>query len=171
MGKDKKQAKINAKNSKKLIPETNSSKASKKNDLINKVKPINTKLDTIKEATIQALEKSLGIVTTACRQIGISRSTHYNWMAEDIEYKKRVEAIADIALDFAESKLHQSIQAGSDTATIFYLKCKAKKRGYVERTEIDHTTKGESLIPKVDLSKLTTEELTKLYELNNKLAN
>ena len=57
--------------------------------------------------------------------------------------KKEVDEIVDVALDFAESKLLQSINNGSDTATIFYLKTKGKKRGYVEKQEIDHTVSGE----------------------------
>ena len=85
---------------------------------------------------VEALEKSLGIVTTACKAVGISRETHYRWTREDEEYKMAVESVADIALDFAESKLHQSISSGSDAATIFYLKTKGKKRGYIERQEI-----------------------------------
>lgn len=84
---------------------------------------------------IEALEKSLGIVTTACKSVGINRSTHYDWMRDDEEYKKAVIGIEDIALDFAESKLHKSIEKGSDTATIFFLKTKGKKRGYIERNE------------------------------------
>lgn len=92
--------------------------------------------DTIKKAMIAALEKSLGIVTTACKTVDISRETHYRWMREDAEYKAAVDSIADIALDFAESKLHKSIENGSDTAVIFYLKTKGKKRGYVERQEM-----------------------------------
>jgi hypothetical protein len=98
--------------------------------------PTNT--DIQKKAMIEALEKSLGIVTTACKTVGINRSTHYQWMQLDPEYKAAVDGIADIALDFAESKLHKSIESGSDTATIFYLKTKGKKRGYVERQEIQH---------------------------------
>jgi hypothetical protein len=56
-------------------------------------------------------------------------------MQDDVDYKSAVDSIADIALDFAENKLHQSIKKGSDTATIFFLKTKGKKRGYVERPE------------------------------------
>lgn len=88
---------------------------------------------------IKALEKSLGIVTTAAKQVGIDRSTHYKWLESDPDYKSAVESIADIALDFAESKLHKSIESGSDTATIFYLKTKGKKRGYVERQEVEQS--------------------------------
>lgn len=92
-------------------------------------------MDAQKKAMIQALEKSLGIVTSACKVVGIARQTHYNWM-EDEEYKAAVEELGDVALDFAESKLHKLIDSGNPAATIFYLKTKGKERGYVERQEI-----------------------------------
>jgi len=98
--------------------------------------PTNTNIQ--KKAMVEALEKSLGIVTTACKTVGINRTTHYEWYNNDPQYKLAVDSIADIALDFAESKLHKSIENGSDTATIFYLKTKGKRRGYVERQEIQH---------------------------------
>ena len=83
-----------------------------------------------KKAMLQALEKSLGIVTTAAKQVGIDRWNHYDWMKSDPEYKAAVDAIEDVALDFAESKLHAQIAKGDTTATIFYLNNKGKKRGY-----------------------------------------
>jgi len=89
-----------------------------------------------KKAMIAALEKSLGIVTTACKKVGIGRTTFYDWIKEDKEFAKEVNQIQDIALDFAESQLHSQIGDGSTAATIFYLKTKGKKRGYVERQEI-----------------------------------
>jgi hypothetical protein len=92
--------------------------------------------DKRKQAMLQALEKSLGVVTTAARQTGIDRGTHYNWLKEDAEYKEAVESIEDIALDFAETKLHTLIQNEDTAATIFYLKTKGKRRGYVERQEL-----------------------------------
>ena len=95
-----------------------------------------TNSDIQKKAMIEALEKSLGVVTTACKTVGIARSTHYEWYGSDEKYKKAVDDIADVALDFAESQLHKQIQNGEVSSTIFYLKTKGKKRGYVERTEI-----------------------------------
>lgn len=92
-----------------------------------------------KNAMLEALKKSLGIVTKAVEMVGIDRQTHYNWLKDDPEYKKSVEALDDVVLDFAESKLHQSINNGSDTATIFFLKTKGKKRGYIEKQEITQT--------------------------------
>ncbi len=101
-----------------------------------------TDSDIHKKAMIEALEKSLGIVTTACKLVDISRETHYRWLREDEDYKQAVEDIADIALDFAESMLHTQIKDKDTSATIFYLKCKGKKRGYIEKTEQDINLRG-----------------------------
>lgn len=90
-----------------------------------------------KKAVIEALEKSLGVVTTACKHVGVSRVTFYEWLKTDPAFKQSVEDIDNIALDFAESQLHKQIQKGDTTATIFYLKTKGKKRGYIEKTEQD----------------------------------
>lgn len=91
-----------------------------------------------KKAMLEALEKSLGVVTSACKSVGVGRTTHYLWMDSDPEYRRAVNDIENIAIDFAESQLHQQIKGGNTTSTIFYLKTKGKKRGYVERQEIQH---------------------------------
>jgi len=98
-----------------------------------------TNNDIQKRAMIESLEKSLGVVTTACKSVGISRETHYRWLKEDLEYKEAVESISDIALDFVESQLHKQIKEGEVSSTIFYLKTKGKRRGYIERQEMDVT--------------------------------
>ncbi len=98
--------------------------------------PKPTKSDILKKRLVEALEKSLGVVTTACKQTGVNRSTFYEWYNKDEDFKKEVDSISDIALDFAESQLHKQIQGGNPTSTIFYLKTKGKRRGYVERQEI-----------------------------------
>jgi hypothetical protein len=95
------------------------------------------KTEQHKKAMLEALEKSLGVVTTACKSVGIGRTTHYMWLDEDPEYRRDVESISDIAVDFAESSLHKQIKDGNPTSTIFFLKTKGKKRGYVERQEVD----------------------------------
>lgn len=107
-----------------------------------------------KIAMLKALENSLGVVTTACEVVGIDRRTHYRWLQEDEEYRAQVESLTDLAIDFAESQLFELIKgahrevstpdgeviriqdAPNTSATIFYLKTRGKKRGYVERTEL-----------------------------------
>lgn len=94
------------------------------------------KMSHKKRAMLEALRKSLGIVTQAAEIVGIDRRTHYRWMKEDEEYAEIANDISSIAVDFAESKLHKLIQDGNAVATIFYLKTKGKERGYTERQEV-----------------------------------
>jgi len=117
-----------------------------------KVKSQNATLK--KNAMLKALESTLGVVTSACEVVGIDRRTHYRWMNEDEAYRVQVESLTDLAVDFAESQLFELIKgahrevstpdgeviriqdAPNTSATIFYLKTRGKKRGYVERTEL-----------------------------------
>jgi hypothetical protein len=89
-----------------------------------------------KEKFIEALEQSMGIISHAAKKIGVDRTTPYRWMREDDEYKKRVEEVLNVPLDFVESKLFEAINHNNITAIIFYLKTKGKHRGYVERHEL-----------------------------------
>ncbi len=121
-----------------------------------------------KKAILTALEKSLGVVTTACRQVGINRTTYYKYLKEDQEFAKQVKDIENIALDFAESQLHKQISEGNTTATIFLLKTKGKSRGYVERSEIVHDNQVKSTIiewtPPRQLNKNVTDNSTTLSD-------
>tara|TARA_Y100000114_G_C11763694_1_gene331628 strand:+ start:2095 stop:2448 length:354 start_codon:yes stop_codon:yes gene_type:complete len=93
------------------------------------------KTEHIKKALLKALEKSLGVVTSACKNVGVGRTTYYDWYNNDPEFAKKVDELENVALDFAESQLHRQIAENNTSATIFYLKTKGKQRGYVERTE------------------------------------
>jgi len=95
-----------------------------------------TNSDTLKKNMLEALEKTLSIVSTACKMVGISRNTHYRWLKEDPQYEASVTELHNVVLDFAESHLHLQIKEGSVPATLFLLKTIGKKRGYVERQEI-----------------------------------
>jgi hypothetical protein len=119
-------------------------------------------LDNRKKEVVEALQQCYGIVTDACRKANVPRSTFYHWLNEDIEFKAAVEDTQEQAIDFVEGKLFEKIngitigkyqegeiityeQPPSDTAIIFYLKTKAKKRGYIERSEITGAD-GESIV-------------------------
>ena len=113
-----------------------------------------TKSNTIKKgAMIEALIASLGIVSTACSAVGINRSTHYEWIKTDDHYAEQVNDIAEHAHDMVESQLHDQIKDGNTTATIFYMKCKMRSRGYVERQDVNLQTN------RPDFSDLTTDEI------------
>jgi len=105
-----------------------------------------------KEIFLDKLEKSLGIISIACKQMSISRETYYNEIERDPEFAKQCEGVKDLTLDFVESKLLNLIKEGDTAATIFYLKTKGKHRGYVEREP--------TLNIKNDFSNLTIPKLT-----------
>lgn len=113
-----------------------------------------------KKALLTVLAKTKGIVLTACQSVGISRTQFYNYVNSDEKFAARVSEIQEEAIDFVESKLMEKINGitllgkggsgedeedptytlpPSDTAIIFYLKTKGKKRGYVERTEVENS--------------------------------
>ena len=99
------------------------------------------KTNTKKEAMLAALEVTLGIVTAACLLAKVSRSQHYHWINNDPEYKTNVIDLENVALDFAETSLHEQIKDKVPSSTIFYLKTKGKRRGYIETTSIEVTEK------------------------------
>ena len=56
------------------------------------------KMEKHKELLIKALEKNLGLVTQSCKEVRVDRQTHYRYMREDPEYKRRVDEINEITI-------------------------------------------------------------------------
>lgn len=101
-----------------------------------------------KKAVLEALQQSLGIVTTACQATGVGRTQFYEWKKTDAEFAKAVEDIEEVTLDFVEDKLLQNVKNNDTQSILFYLKTKGKGRGYAERTEIqaDITSGGKTFV-------------------------
>lgn len=97
------------------------------------------KAQQTKKALLEALEASLGVITKACKIAGVDRTTYYRHYNRDKKFAAQCDEIQEITLDFAESKLHEQINQGNTTAIIFYLKTKGKKRGYIEKKQIEST--------------------------------
>ena len=74
-----------------------------------------------KQEMLIALEKSLGIVTPACKAVGIARQTHYRWLDEDEDYKKLVRDVQMTKRDFTESAVFQLVQKGNVQDQFFHL--------------------------------------------------
>lgn len=110
------------------------------------------KMDIKKQKVIEALDKTLGIISHACKMVKLSRTTFYKWMETDPEFAQKVREIEENTLDFVESKLFEQIEQLNTSATIFYLKTKGKKRGYIERKEI--TGAEGTPIQGIDVDKL-----------------
>lgn len=113
--------------------------------------------DNNKKNLLKALSKSLGVVTPACKQCDIHRSTFYDYYNDDPVFKLAVDDMQNVALDFAETSLHSQIKEGVPSSTMFYLKTKGKKRGYIERTESENINKNTNV-------EMTPEEREKIIK-------
>jgi hypothetical protein len=98
-----------------------------------------------KETLLEALENGLGIVSTACNRTGISRSSFYKWYHEDEEFRKKVDDIDNVKLDYVETKLFKNIENEKEKSIIFYLQHKGHKRGYVQKQNINLTSNEEDI--------------------------
>ena len=101
---------------------------------------------------IEALERHLGIATKAAKEIGISRHTHYDWMREDPEYKKAVDELNEVVLDFTESKLLELVNEKNVTAVIYHLNNKGRSRGYSRKQDEDEIDKTVNIVINSPLS-------------------
>jgi hypothetical protein len=96
--------------------------------------------DITKEAFIIAYKENFGNITISCEAAGISRAAYSSWIKSDEEFRRRLAEIEpeEIMLDFGEHKLMERISKGDTLATMFLLKTKGKRRGYIERQEVAH---------------------------------
>lgn len=108
--------------------------------------------DKDKEKFLELLSKNAGNVSRACLAMKINRRTFYNWLEKEEAFKFVVEEIQESLIDNAESELQKLIKDGNTAAILFFLKTKAKNRGYIERQEQDITSKGEKISINIDLN-------------------
>jgi hypothetical protein len=87
-------------------------------------------------------------------------------LEKDEEFKAAMDAVAESNIDLAEKSLMQQIKDGNPTSTIFYLKTKGKKRGYIETQELTGKD-GKDLIP----AQMTDDEIKKELERIRKSRN
>lgn len=95
-------------------------------------------------ATIKkAIKDSRGMYSVIAKRLGCSWHTAKKYVEDDPETAQAYKNEEESMIDFAESKLHEAISEDDLTATIFFLKTKGRKRGYIEKTqnETEHTFK------------------------------
>lgn len=101
-----------------------------------KSKPYYSSAKKRKSVFLEVLRKKAGNISEACKAINIDRKTYWHWRKKDPVFLEQCEEVQENLIDFAESKLLQGIQEGNTTLIIFFLKTKAKHRGYVENSEL-----------------------------------
>ena|SRR3972149_895842 len=94
---------------------------------------------------VQAMKDNNFSVSKACASIDISRSTYYKWMESDPEFKQVMDDFREEFIDLAETVLVRAMKADDTDASKFILKHLARKRGYAESSNVDHTSGGERI--------------------------
>ena len=87
---------------------------------------------------IAALQASAGVMAHAARKLGLSRGALHARIHGSKSLMDAWTETMESNLDLAESKLLTAINNGELAAVFFFLKCRGKKRGYVERHEFDY---------------------------------
>ena len=113
-----------------------------------------------KKKIIAALTEVHGIVSDACKKVGISRETFYKWKREDEKFSKQADEAGEVAIDYVESQLYKLIKDQNPAAIIFYMKTKGRTRGYIERYQVDQTITDNRI--KVEVNNKVAEQIARL---------
>lgn len=89
-----------------------------------------------RQALIDALRELDGNMAAAARRFHCDRSRVCMLVNDDPELRELVDELSESFIDEAENKLYEHIRQGNIVATIFFLKTKARHRGYSERLEL-----------------------------------
>ena len=84
----------------------------------------------LKDKLLVELEKNAGLIAVSCKNLGISTTTFYDFRDSDPVFKEKFIMLLEIWKDWVESQLFKQIKEGNPAQTQFWLKKKAKDRGY-----------------------------------------
>ena len=122
-----------------------------------------------KKVFLEAYHKGHGVIQCGLDAAKMDRSTYHLWLKKDPKFALLVAEAGEAAIDFVESKLYQNIDKGREISTIFYLKTRAKHRGYVEASQLDITSGGDKLVfnfGNQDVTDVNNPDL-KITDVNN----
>jgi hypothetical protein len=110
----------------------------------------------------EALTKSGGFVSYAAKMLGIAHSSLRERILRHPELQKVQKEVSDSYLDMAEHSLVKKVKDGDLGAICFFLKCKGKERGYVERTESENKNSNTNVNIETPASLLSSEQLERI---------
>lgn len=88
----------------------------------------------------KALWRSNGLLTGAATLLGVTQSNITQRIQRSKHLQKVREDVVERMLDKAENVVHTKMVVENLTAAIFYLKCKGKHRGYIDKTQTELST-------------------------------
>ena len=99
----------------------------------------NKRMAYSKRKFIIALRECQGIVSNACKKLGIPREWFNICYKKSKVFRDHVDAVSQDVVDYVELKLLEAVEDNNVPAIIFYMKCKGKSRGFTEKSENEVT--------------------------------
>ncbi len=99
-----------------------------------------------KQALIAALREFDGNMASVARRFNCHRSLVWRKVDNDPKLRALTDELTETFIDVAEGQLFEKIRAGDTACIIFFLKTKARHRGYSERLELVPLNRQEILI-------------------------
>jgi hypothetical protein len=87
-------------------------------------------------AIMGALTASHGMIRAAARMIGCDKDTILDMAKRRPEVQAVIENERELQKDMTELALFKAINAGDVKAIAFYLRCQARDRGYIEKSDV-----------------------------------
>jgi len=119
------------------------------------------------ELTMLSLSEEGASIIELAVELDISRDTFYELSKRDEKFSDTVKRCKDLSEAWWTRKGRKNLENKDFSYTGWYMNMK-NRFSWSDKQEIDHTTKGQSLNDKADLSKLTEEELRLRAEIDRK---
>lgn len=112
----------------------------------------------------KALQDAKGFLTVAADSLGCTYITVLNYIDRFPELAEVRKEAREKMKDYAETTLLSKIEKGDVACLLFFLKCQAKERGYIERQELAGVPGSPLiLIQEKELAEMTPELATQRY--------
>lgn len=98
------------------------------------------------------LEKAGGLKTRVAKQLGVTLPAVCHRIKRSRYLSEVCKTVEEQVLDLAEAGLIKAARDGEPWAITFILKCKGRKRGWIERQDFAFAGEGDSLPPPIVLS-------------------
>jgi hypothetical protein len=98
------------------------------------------------ELVAAAIVELEGNISSVAKRFGVSRSAVQKMVAARPTLQSVLQDAREGLKDDAESALVAAVRGGEAWAVCFFLKTQGKDRGYVERSEVEQTTRARLLI-------------------------
>ena len=98
---------------------------------------------------IAAINKASGKISAVAKHFSVSTVTIYDYIKKNPKIKEAVEGARthfdESLCDIAEAKLYSAVSNGDAWAIRYSLACKAKDRGYVEKSIVESENKNTNV--------------------------